>query len=392
MKLTIKTLQQQTFQVDVEPEHTVGQLKTTIFAEKGFPVSDQKLIHSGKILADASTIEQLKITEKDFVVVMVAKPKPAAAASSSAAATPAPAPAPTPAPVAAPAPAATPAPAAAAAPAAPAAAAAAAPAPAPATPSVADTSSTLATGAVYENAVSNLVEMGFPREEVVRAMRAAFNNPDRAAEYLMTGIPDSIMRDMAPPAAAAGAGAAAAPAQAAAPARAAAPAAAAAPTGQPVNLFEAAAAQARQSRASGAGAGAGGAGGAGGLTLENLAALRSSPQFQQVRHLMRTQPHLLQPLLEQLGQSNPELLHLISENQEQFLHLLNDDSDDDMDAGEEGGQQYVTITPEENAAIERLSALGFDRNLVIEAFFACDKNEDLAANYLFDQAQGDEWQ
>lgn len=47
----------------------------------------------------------------------------------------------------------------------------------------------LVTGEQYEQSVQNLMGMGFSREEVVGALRAAFNNPERAVEYLVNGVP-----------------------------------------------------------------------------------------------------------------------------------------------------------------------------------------------------------
>jgi hypothetical protein len=47
MKITIKTLQQKLFTVDVDPDDTVATIKSKIFDEHGHPVGNQKLIYSG---------------------------------------------------------------------------------------------------------------------------------------------------------------------------------------------------------------------------------------------------------------------------------------------------------------------------------------------------------
>jgi len=164
----------------------------------GGPVS--KVIHKGKVLEEGKPVSDYGVVDEDMFVVMVskAKPKPAAAAE--------PAPDATPKPVAPTAPAAAPAGGAAPA-AAPATAAPAAPASgATGTPSYESSASTLVVGEEVEATIMQIMEMGFDREQVMKAMRAAFMNPDRAVEYLMTGIPEMPEPQGAPAAPGGGSG------------------------------------------------------------------------------------------------------------------------------------------------------------------------------------------
>ncbi|GKU05020.1 uv excision repair protein rad23 [Fusarium langsethiae] len=364
MKVTFKDLKQQKFTLDVEPSELISAVKEKISAEKGWEPQLQKLIYSGKILKDDETVGSYNIEEKGFVVCMVNKPKPKPAESSAAPpATPAAPPTRTP-----------------AAPAAPAQSASQRSADAGS-----EEPSGLAMGSQRTEAIANMEAMGFERSQIEAAMRAAFNNPDRAVEYLLTGIPDNIrqeqqQREAAP----------------AAPASQPSQPAATAPQGGEdggVNLFDLAA----QHGGSGARGGSGGneaaaaaaaaAAGQGG-DLGNLDFLRHNAQFQQLRQIVQQQPQMLEPILQQLGAGNPQLAELIASNPDQFLQLLGEYADDDVPLPP--GAQAISVTEEERDAIERLCRLGFDRDAAIQAYFACDKNEELAANFLFDQPEDDE--
>ncbi|KAI1337802.1 XPC-binding domain-containing protein [Xylariaceae sp. FL0016] len=385
MKVTFKDLKQQKFTLDVEPTELVSAVKQRISEEKGWDPKLQKLIYSGKILKDEDTIETYKIEEKGFVVCMVNKPKAAPAAPAASTSTPVPE---TPArstatPAAPPAPAHSAAPASAVPP--------ATPSPAPAASAQAPTDSSMAMGAERQAVIANMESMGFERSQIEAALRAAYFNPDRAVEYLLTGIPESAQQ---------------APPQPAAPAAAAsgAPPPSAVPAAEPesamegdnVNLFDLAAQAgsgggrggARSNPSAAAAAAAAAGAGAGARDLGNLDFLRNNAQFQQLRQVVQQQPQMLEPILQQLGAGNPQLAQLIAQNPDQFLQLLGEDGDDD--APLPPGAQAISVTEEERDAIERLCRLGFDRDAAIQAYFACDKNEELAANFLFDQPEDDD--
>ncbi|MBN3309743.1 RD23B protein, partial [Amia calva] len=283
----------------------VKALKEKIEAEKGcdgYPASGQKLIYAGKILNDDIPLKDYKIDEKNFVVVMVTKVSIAEDLSL-----------------------------------------------------LEEAASILVTGQAYENLVTEIMSMGYEREQVIAALRASYNNPDRAVEYLLTGIPAEP--DLPP-------------------GEVVRPPPATNPTPQPAERAQPGPAASVSSS---------------GNPLEFL---RNQPQFQQMRQIIQQNPALLPALLQQLGRDNPQLLQQITQHQERFVQMLNEPLGEVGGEGAEGQgapqTNYIQVTPQEKEAIERLKALGFPEGLVIQAYFACEKNENLAANFLLQQNFDDE--
>ncbi|XP_047324792.1 ubiquitin receptor RAD23b-like [Impatiens glandulifera] len=171
------------------------------------------------------------------------------------------------------------------------------------------------------------------KETVTRALRAAYNNPERAVDYLYSGIPETTEVAVPVPhfptsqVALEGTGMG----------TVSNASSIGAPNSSPLNLFP-------QEAISG-----GGNDGLGSLVF-----LRSNQQFQGLRTMVQSNPQILQPMLQELGKQNPQLLRLIQEHHTEFL---------------------------------KLEAMGFDRAIVIEAFLACDRNEELAVNYLLEQTE-----
>ncbi|XP_062891861.1 UV excision repair protein RAD23 homolog A-like isoform X2 [Mobula hypostoma] len=347
MLITVKTLQQQTFKIEIDPEQTVQALKEYIEAEKGtsFPAACQKLIYAGKILSNDDQLKQYKIDEKNFIVVMVTKPKAASTEVGSVSSV------------------------------------------GPSSTlsqsegdkqntdegSQAQTNTTSAAissfqseafedlphdndimpserNAAYETMVSEIMSMGYDREEVVAALRTSFNNPHRAVEYLLTGMPDSLMSPVEESTA-------------------------------PQDCLE----SGQESNPEI-------------LDESPLEFLRDLPQFQNMRQVLQQNPSMLPALLQQVSRENPQLLQQISEHQEQFIQMLNEPMEEVGEIEEEMGAvgedtlqtDYIQVTPQEKEAIERLKALGFPEGLVVQAYFACEKNENLAANFLLQQNFDDE--
>jgi len=425
VKVTVKPLKGDTFEVEYEEDILVKALKEKIAAVKPEMTADlQKLIYSGRILENDKPVKEYSIKEGEFIVVMIMKAKAPAAAAAPAAA--------------------------------PAAPAATTPE-STATPAAAGNAEQIAASAMpqgnaaMDSTVEMLMGMGFERPAVENCLRAAFGNPDRAVEYLMNGIPAGLDEPMAqaggaPPPAAGGGGGAPPPAAGGG----------ATPNAMP-NPFSA--------MPTGGAGGDGGGGGAGEPYPPALEALRSNPMFPQLSQMaaqnpaalsqmlpmlqaqypdaalairenpeafqrmlreaaggagggggggaggmgggmggmdpaammaqMQNNPEMMQQIIAEVAESNPELAAQIQNDPQAFARMMQaaaaqGGGGGGGPGGGGGGQQVVRLTEEEGQAVARLQELGFDRQVAAQAYLACDKNEELAANYLFEHGMDDD--
>ena len=121
-----------------------------------------------------------------------------------------------------------------------------------------------------------------------------------------------------------------------------------------------------------------------------------------IKVICHEQPEKINDILDRLLQNNPSVIQLLREKEEEFKSLLvapinqediNVAKSLQEDLRDGGGRKEIRInlTPEEREAINRLKNLGdFTERDILQAYIACDKNEELAANYLFEQKLRDE--
>ncbi|KAH8291984.1 hypothetical protein KR054_002934 [Drosophila jambulina] len=303
MKLSIITLDRRTIKVEMSDSQDVRTLKQRLsdMPEVAMPADSLQLIYAGRIMEDELPLSYYKIAEDKNIVLMGKKIVPPAEPKEQEQEQererqhePVPI---VPSPPQAPG------------------------------PIAALNHSTMALPSITPNEqrVRDLMDMGYGEQEVRDALRASFNHPERAIEYLINGIPSQVATETQMPAAQ--------------------------PTGPTPQMV-------------------------------------ASPALARVRQMIRDDPRLLDQILAHLAETEPEAFEIIRNHQAEFMALIQGSEDDT--AADTGDTVQVNLTADEAAAVGRLEALGFQRALAVQAYLACDKNEEMAAMILFNQAEEEE--
>ncbi|CRG94175.1 DNA repair protein RAD23, putative [Plasmodium gallinaceum] len=225
--------------------------------------------------------------------------------------------------------------------------------------------SMLLIGEKLKETIDNICAMGFEKENVEKAMILAYNNPNRAIDYLTNGFPASndtnenaYERE---------------------------------DVGNIPNLSNLLindnllGENQRQS------------------SSQNPELFRNSPFFNVLRDVALSNPQRIPEILEMIGRTDPSFLEYIREHQGEFLRAIQNYNNENVENEQpneasieqnnqniidQSNESYnIPITPlneNEMESIKKLESLGFPKHIALEAFIACDKNEEMAANYLFE--------
>ena len=298
MHLLLKNLKQQEYQIEIESDQkTVKDLKLEIEKVHNFDSSCIKLLHSGVVLEDAKTLEEYKIKEGNVIIMMLLKPKKVEAKPE---------------------------------------------------PNQKEELQQQEPPKNEENKpqpqyteqINALVDMGYEKEKVERAIKAANGSIDLAVEYLNE---EQIPNQNEPNTGNANSNI---------------------PSSSNSNLPE---------------------------ELKKNASI--------IKCLCMNNPEKLPSILTNLKEHSPQLFELIKQHEEDFKNLLVSPlSEEDIRNFQSIQQELrrppghsIRLTKEESDAVKRLQELGgFSQADAVQAYFACDKNEEMAANFLFEQKMRDE--
>jgi len=209
----------------------------------------------------------------------------------------------------------------------------------------------------YTSEVNTLVEMGFPKEYAQSAIKAAKGNVSIAIEFLYNGIPDVPIDD-----------------------------------NEVNNGNQGHSGQVPQSESE---------------VIKRIASL--------VKILCANDPSQLQNIILGLQQTQPELLNLIKAHETEFKNLISQPVTEEdmavfqefnnqrgqMQGGEGGmgsqggtnqdqsGRPIIRLSKTEFDAVQRIKEFGFSEMDAAQAYFACDKNEEMAINFLIEMKSQD---
>ena len=309
MKIIVKNLKQIEYIVEIESDQkTIKDLKNEIEKVHGFDSNLMKLLHNGVILEDSKTLESYNIKNENVVIMMNSKPKQKPAV------------------------------------------------PQPDTNNNTNTNNEEKKNIEkpkpdFSEKINSLVEMGYEREKVEKALNASNGNVDIAIEYLTSGnIPDNSPSNL--------------------------------------NLGNNNTNNTNNSN-----------------NTNNNNSTNLDPELIKnasiIKILCQRNPNKIISLLNNIKLRSPELLNKIKQHEEDFKnYLISPITQEDLDNFRNiqqtlrmGGvrRPQIQLTKEESEAVQRLKQLGnFSQAEVIQAYFACDKNEELTANFLFEQKLRDE--